>query len=76
MRRRGRYVHASGQHSFRMDLVLEFDEPARSGDAGEVARRVIEALQVPMPKVPDGLNSCRLVCHELRASIALVPEGG
>jgi len=75
MRRQGRYVPSSGQHSFRIDLVLEFDEPARPGDAGQVARRVIEALQVAMPKIPDGLTSCRLVCHELRASIALVPEG-
>jgi len=76
MRRRGRYVQPSGQHSFRMDLVLEFDEPARPGEASQVARRVMEALQVAMPRAPEGLASCRLVCHELRASIALMPEGG
>ncbi len=76
MRRRGRYVHARGQHSFRLDLVLELDEPARPGEAGQVARRVLEALQVGMPQVPDGLASCRLVCQELRANITLVPEGG
>ncbi len=76
MRRRAHYAHASGRHGFRLDLVLEFEEPVRPGDAGRVARRVIEALQVAMPEIPGDLTSCRLVCHELRADILLVPEGG
>ena len=74
-RRSARAFHQSADHTFWMELVLGFAERISGREASEVARRVLEAVQVAMPAVEaaDSLQTCRLVCHELRQMVPLIP---
>lgn len=74
-RRTTRHFQQSAHHTFRMELVLGFAERISGREASEVARRVLESVQVAMPAVEaaDSLQSCRLVCHQLRQTVPLIP---
>ena len=61
------------RHSFRMELVLQFEAPVSATQAKEAARRVMDGLSLSSVAPQQGVSpsSCRLVCHDLHRSLSL-----
>ena len=78
MRSRGSRFRASDRHAYRLELQLEFAAHLGAIDAGQVARRIIEALRMSPIHITDsrGLKECRVICHDLRAAIPLAISEG
>jgi len=72
-----RRPQSSERHSFRMELVLEFDGAVGAAAAKEAARRVMDGLGLSVAEVSHGpaVKGCRLVCHDLRRSLPLLGAG-
>jgi len=68
----------SDRHSYRLELVLQFGEPVAAHDAGQMARRITDAIRVSAvdEDVLAGLENCQLICHEMRKVIPLEPRAG
>lgn len=74
MRNRGPNPYVSlKRHSLRMELVLEFEEAIPTGRAAEVARRLLERLELAAgtPEQGPECAEARLVCHDTRQVVAL-----
>jgi hypothetical protein len=72
------FVNAT-RHVLRLELTLDFADSVSVTAATEVARRVMDSLQVAGLEIrgAQGLQGCSLTCHELRRMVALqVSEAG
>jgi len=74
MRPRPRQFQTAASHSFRVELSLDFAGPVSAEKARQAARRLLESLRVQAAG-DEGLRGCRLVCHDLRQVITLIPTG-
>lgn len=72
----GPQIINSHRHDQRLQLTLEFNENISSAKAEQVARRLIEALQISTLQNPEGLKSARLICHQTRQVITLINDTG
>ena len=74
-RKTSKSFHKFPRHTCRLELILEFCEPVATGRASEVARRLLESLQIAAPEVSASpeLRKCSLTCHEMRQTVSLVP---
>ncbi|MEN6347695.1 MAG: hypothetical protein ABFE16_20560 [Armatimonadia bacterium] len=65
----------SARHTIRMELVLEYTDPVSLAKAQETARRVLEGLHVSVrdEAATSNLQSCHVLCHDLRQRVSLLP---
>lgn len=68
-----RFLPATSGHTFRLELSLDFPGPVSGEKARQATRRLLESLRVEAAEAALGLQGCRLVCHDLRQIITLLP---
>jgi hypothetical protein len=68
---------SASQHTYRIDLVLDFAAPVTALHAKEAARRILDGLQLSTEhaRMDVDLRSAELLCHPLHRVVALAtPE--
>jgi hypothetical protein len=61
-----KFYHST-RHHYHFEIVLEFGSALSGVEAKEVARRIVESIQVSLPESQElqDLQSCRLLFPEL-----------
>lgn len=71
----------ASQHTFRIELVLDFSAPVTGIHAKETARRILDGLQLStaQSRIGTDLRNAELLCHPLHRVVSLTmparPEG-